>query len=142
MDSRFVSKSIVFVITLTFYVTTFSQVNFFECAKNPAKCKTEESSKEASKSEAFPPVVNQVGDSKIYKEDEIRRKQDLEVEKKIAEDQQKNILIANAERERAQKELQIKYGADYEVAKKYNELFDYYPDSNKIIELNIKYLSL
>lgn len=116
MVSRFVSKCIVFIFTLFFYLNAFSQVNFFECAKNPAKCKTEETSRESSKSDIKPSVAVPVVDSQKI-EDEIRRKLDIEFEKKIAEEAKRKQETDKVEKIRIEAELRRKLTTELEQDK-------------------------
>lgn len=116
MRLKFASKCFSSIFTSFFCLNAFSQVNFFECAKNPAKCKTEEDSRESSKGGNKPSFAVPIVDYQRI-EDEIRKKIDLEFERKTAEDTRRKQESDRVERIRIEAELRKKLADELEQDK-------------------------
>lgn len=117
MVLRFDNKIFIFIVPTFFFVNTFAQVNFFECAKNPTKCKQEESVHESSKSDTRPSLAAPVVNSQKI-EDEIRRKLDVEFEKRIIEDTKRKQELDKVDQIRTEAELRKKITTELEQNKK------------------------
>ena len=104
---KYASKTLLLITLTVLSSNNFAQVNFFECAKNPAKCKPHEGINESARSDIKPVVNSQAVDSQKI-EHEIRKKLDLEFEKKMIEEAKRKEELEKSDQIRLEAELRKK----------------------------------